>query len=510
MKKRYAARLSALLLAMVLLATTGCTGKSPAETSDSSSNPSSSANSSYDSSDPSSPDSFGTIDVDVSTGVESAATTSGSDGAGGTTNGNFPSSGGTTTTKPNNSSGGSTPGKKDDAVRNLGGRSITFLAEWEEPKKGNSERENLYWERKTYVEKTYNCKFVHKVATGDWYANWMASVMADNPSADIICSKKAPFSAITSGLLHDLSKLDEFDFSEDKWSRAVNTMGNVNGKIYTMYSVKYDELNFILYNKDILKKKGQPDLWTLQKNGQLTLDKLISIATACTSTGKPGLAADMNPYLAHMYFAQANGGRYVTRSGNTLNFSCTINSQAVLKGFNAAQNLINSGVLYNGATSTSWTYVREQFAKGAYAIMLGGDITNAFEKANFDVGLCSIPTADGKMLNLKSDGQWCAIAYNTKKPDDVALIWDQMTEVIFNVNYKVRYQDLVSDDAMEYINTVSKQQNGGMEIDYQFIGDVYKNHIYEYLMDMVNGGSTPAQAIQKIEPVYKSEIASLK
>lgn len=493
MKNRYAMPLCALVLAMTLVIP-GCSRKKTE------SNASGDWSSSLSSNDWGS----SSAEFDGSSGEESGDASSSKSNAG---SNSCKSNGGSSSSE---SGGSSSSKKKDSAVRNLNGRTITFLAEWEEPKKGNSERENLYWERKTYVEKTFNCKFVHKVATGDWYANWMASVMADQPTADIICCKKAPYSAINSGLLYDLSKLDEFDFSEDKWSRMVNDMGNVNGKIYTMYSIKYEALNFMLYNKDILKKNGQTDLWTLQKAGKLTLNKLVEIAKACSSTGKPGMAADITPYYAHMYFAQANGGRYITRSGKTLNFSCTINSQAVLKGFNAAQELVNSGVLYNGKGMTSWTYVRERFVKGDYAIMLGGDISDAFENAKFDVGICSIPTTDGKMLNVKSDGQWCAIAYNARKPDEIALVWDLMTDVIFDVNYKVRYQDLVSDDAMEYINTVAKQQSGGMEPDYQFIGDVYKNGIYELLMDMVNGGATPAQTIQKIEPVYKAEIASLK
>ena len=51
---------------------------------------------------------------------------------------------------------------KDDEIRDLGGRTITYYTYWEEPEKGSTEQANLYWKVKTEVEEDYNCKFDFK------------------------------------------------------------------------------------------------------------------------------------------------------------------------------------------------------------------------------------------------------------------------------------------------------------------------------------------------------------
>lgn len=83
------------------------------------------------------------------------------------------------TSQSGNTQGGNTQSSQqanntstDNKVRDLGGRTITYLTYWSEPVKGKTDRETNYWKVKTEIEKKYNCKFKHVTASGDdWFNN---------------------------------------------------------------------------------------------------------------------------------------------------------------------------------------------------------------------------------------------------------------------------------------------------------------------------------------------------
>lgn len=394
-----------------------------------------------------------------------------------------------------------------EEIRNLEGRTIKFLANWTEPVKGNSDRENVYWAKKTEIEKNYNCKYEHIYLSDETvYDTFISSILSGDPMADIVCYKKNPYPAIRQGLFYDLSKLKEFDFEDEKWLKSVSDMGMVDNKQYLMFSNKFVALNLIFYNKEIFKQYNQEDLWTLQKDGVLTLDKLISIATALTkATGKPAMRGDITASMVHSMFARSAGVSTITRKENTLEFSSTVNSTEYVNAFKKAQELITNGILSDGLDSSSWTYSREIFNAGELPILMGSeDIVGAYKNSDFDVGMCVMPAADGEMVTMASVLHWCAIPYNTKNTQDVALIWNQMTDVTFDVDYKLRYQDLVSEDAMELINTLSKiQTTTHIPVNYSIAADVATDSI---MNQMITGAISPAQALQTIEPLYDAAL----
>ena len=392
-------------------------------------------------------------------------------------------------------------------VRDLGGRTIRFLANWEEPVKGNSDRENIYWAKKTEVEEKYNCKYEHiYLSDTTVYDTFISSILSGDPNADIISYKRNPYPAIRQGLFYDLSKLKEFDFSDDKWFKAVNEMGKVNGNQYLMFSNKFVALNLIFYNKDVFNQHSQPDLWTLQKEGKLTLDKLIEIATAISkATGTASMRGDMGAVTVHSLFAKANGVIPVEKVDNALDFKVNINSTKSVDAYNKAQQLITEGVLNNGLDSTSWTYSRSQFNAGQVPILMGSEnIISHFSETDFEVGMCVMPTVDGDMVTVAEDIAWCAIPYNSKKPEDIALIWNQMTDVTFDVDYKVRYRDAVSEDGMELIEKLSEMQiSQAIPVNCDVAAEVEDSAT---INSMISGAITPAQAMQTVEPLYTAAL----
>ncbi len=420
-----------------------------------------------------------------------------------------------TESTPSTPDDSSTPtSKKDTSDRDLKGRTITFMAEWEEPAKGSSSFWNNYWKVKTNLQKKYNVKFKHVYGSGNWYDTWVASVMSGEPMADIICSQQDPYAAYKAGLLYNVKSLKTLDLSEDKWVKAVNTIGTIGDAQYALYASKYIKSTAIMYNKDIFKKNGVEDLYTLQKNGKLTLDKFISIATELQSkTKKASILPGTYVYNVHKIFTYANGGRFITRTGtDNINLKATINSSAVSAGFTAAQNLVNLGVVESNIDGTNWLWSREQFAKGNYPILISGDLQAALEQANFEVGAIRIPSVSGGTADVLEVLDWCGIAANTKNPEDVGFVFDKMAEVIFTCDYESRFQDIASDDVMELIRNHAKDIIAGNGIDYDYAcllnKDLWTNGVGQAFQDMTSGKETPANTILTVEGIYSSQITN--
>jgi len=287
---------------------------------------------------------------------------------------------------------------------------------------------------------------------------------------------------------------------------AVSNMGTVDGKQYLMLSIKFVADNLVFYNKDVFEKYGQEDLWTLQKDGKLTLDKLIEIATNISkASGTYSMRGDDATY-AHRMFASAHGVLPIEKVDDKLDFKVNVNTAEFVAAYTQAQQLVTSGVLSNGLDATNWSYSRSLFNAGSVPILLGSEaIVDHFAESDFEVGMCVMPTVDGKMVTVGEDLAWCAMPYNVKEPENVAFIWNKMTDVTFDVDYKVRFRDAVSDDAMDVIETLSKIQTSTVTpVNCDVAASVGETST---LNSMVSGSITPAQAMQTIEPLY---VAALK
>lgn len=427
---------------------------------------------------------------------EADNSSTGTSGSGKTNSGSGKTSNGATTTKN---------GKVD-----LGGRTIIYHTFWSEPKKGGSDRENTYWKKKTELEKKYNFKFKHVSSNDDnLYDKVITSIVAGKPSCDIMSSKQIAVPAMKQGLFYDLSKLEEINLNDSKWRKCVTEMGTLNGKKYLMEAGKMITSNMILYNKDLFKAKKMDgeDLYTLQKQGKLTLNKLISIMKNMYDGKKASTVVDIFPFNLHIQFAYAYGSQIVSRTPGTTKFQSTIGSNEVTNAFKAAQDLLNSGVVVNNAGS-SWKWARDEFLKGNYPILIGsGDLENIASNCSFDLGACVIPDLNGKPVCEISDVQWAAIPYNVKNPHDVAFVWNEMADYIFDVNYKLRYQDIVSSDVMHLLDDISKRQVAGeLKVDYYNVINIWSDGVGGVFNEMIAGTTTPASAIQTVNNMIKTKL----
>lgn len=298
----------------------------------------------------------------------------------------------------------------------------------------------------------------------------------------------------------------------------------VNGKYYGM-CISGGEFNAILYNKDLLKKYKQPDLWQLQKNGQLTWSKLIEVAKACTdkNNGIYGMAPAQFPSDLLYLVGNAYGGKLVERTGNGLDFKCTVNSPAMVNAFSdvnrwyAVDKIV---VPCNG----DYTYNGKQFSAGKVAMIVGSSAPTFYNGGSFELGMCLIPkgrdaTKFEPFLGLYNDssiggGTLTYIPSCINNPEEVAAVWNEIGGTIGRENWSMYYEDYLSDDIIDCLYASNDYVKAGkFSIDYGgtllslWDGD---SALFNATINFVKQSTSAASFIQSLENMYNAKILDMK
>lgn len=134
------------------------------------------------------------------------------------------------------------------------------------------------------------------------------------------------------GMLTPLSDLSNFNFEEEKWSKAMCRESTFNNKIYGMGQPQFREL--LLYNKKMFQKNGWDDLYELQSQGKLDWTALFNIMSKAAKTDAAGNVTqyglvptyDIGEFGYSMI--HANGINAVTHKYNTKTMNYTLDSAA--------------------------------------------------------------------------------------------------------------------------------------------------------------------------------------
>ena len=425
-------------------------------------------------------------------------------------------SGGKTPGKTNSQSGGnggSTAGKKDTSVRNLGGRTITLVAYWQERVKGADQQANSYWKQKEAVEKKFNCKIKHVYKTRDAIdTEVISSILSGKPIADVFWTTyDRALSLIKGNMLYPVSDLKQFDFSESKWGRDDGT-STFNGKRYNC-GISGGAVNaMLLYNKDYFEKNGLPDLFKLQQSGELSWNKLREIAKNATKGDVKGFAMANTPYNMAATFVQSNGGVFVSRDGDGFDFSCTLNSANTLYALQFWQDMYSKDK--SCVEMLNFEYCINQFAAGKAAMHYSESYTwpEITKKAKFNIGAVAFP--DGPNAKNKygtTGGGACAvIPISAKNVEDIAMVWDAFADAD-KLDWENYYFDLFyNNDVITSIKQVVNYK-GTKQADYVAgIGDFEEMGINKALSAVSLGETTPSQAVESLQGILKSKIASFQ
>ena len=148
------------------------------------------------------------------------------------------------------------------------------------------------YKRQTEIESMFNIKIKPMwVPYGSQSSSIKKSVLAKDGAYDsITTSYEYSYVAAQAGYLVNLAGVKGLDLSKPWWDQSILKETSIMNKIYyatgDITVVSNDGTWIMMFNKDLQKKYGLPDMYQLVKNGDWTLDKLVELCK--------GVTADLN------------------------------------------------------------------------------------------------------------------------------------------------------------------------------------------------------------------------
>jgi ABC-type glycerol-3-phosphate transport system substrate-binding protein len=399
----------------------------------------------------------------------------------------------------------------------LKGRTITYAANWNEPT--NDAR---YMKRKQWLEGTLKCKIKHYPLLSDTDRdNLTNSILAGKPIADFFTQGPGVYNFASKGMLYPISDLECINVNDPKWNKLIREYSTINGKTYGIYWKQNVFRNVLVYNKSLIK--GDDDLYTLQKNGKLTWDKLFAIAQKVqqANANVKDFAAvsgtmDINDFTN--VFIAANNGRMATR-GKGLDFSYAYDSKNTRRALEEVQRWVKAGLLLDVA-GKSYLYAHSQFYKGKVGMMPADNwqLSDIFAKAKFKVGAVLFPKGpDAKYDLVDQNGQeFYMIPSTVKNPEEVGKFINAMADydIANDPTWEEIWGDMCDDDKQvmdtfrRYLKAIDE---GKYFLDYRDVvqGAIYDNGVYGMLAQVARSSLTPQAFLESIKPVAEQNIKEL-
>lgn len=399
----------------------------------------------------------------------------------------------------------------------LKGRTITYAANWNEPT--NDAR---YMKRKQWLEGTLKCKIKHYPLLSDTDRdNLTNSILAGKPIADFFTQGPGVYNFASKGMLYPISDLECINVNDPKWNKLIREYSTINGKTYGIYWKQNVFRNVLVYNKSLIK--GDDDLYTLQKNGKLTWDKLFAIAQKVqqANANVKDFAAvsgtmDINDFTN--VFIAANNGRMATR-GKGLDFSYAYDSKNTRRALEEVQRWVKAGLLLDVA-GKSYLYAHSQFYKGKVGMMPADNwqLSDIFAKAKFKVGAVLFPKGpDAKYDLVDQNGQeFYMIPSTVKNPEEVGKFINAMADydIANDPTWEEIWGDICDDDKQvmdtfrRYLKAIDE---GKYFLDYRDVvqGAIYDNGVYGMLAEVARSSLTPQAFLESIKPVAEQNIKEL-
>jgi len=366
-----------------------------------------------------------------------------------------------------------TPITINGEVPDLGGMEIVVRDWWTDPANHFlTSPQNEYDEaRKDYVEwaeETYNFKITQQ-AISDWggtpqdFVDYASKPDDGNNYIFIIRDDPAIASAMSQGLLYDLSKCDFLDFNEDIFTaNLVHQQYTYKGGIYAMYMGVSEPRGGFFFNKKILEDAGvdiDADIYDKQANDTWTWDafedilKKVQKDTDNDGTNDIwGVTGNTGGWLK--MFAASNGGEFVGNSAE--GYTYRLEDPETIEGMEFAIKLLDNYYMPR-PEDAQWDYYKEEFKGGTVAFCENGGMyaTNPGGEFNditdFEVGYVMCPKGPkGTMTNIWSNNPTAIPSnYSDEKAQNLAFAY-----YVYNLP-PVGYED--------YNGFISTARSGNMD-----------------------------------------------
>ena len=269
-----------------------------------------------------------------------------------------------------------------DEDRDLGGMELVICNWWDngDVVPGN-EREEIIDEYRKSMMEAHNFTVSRRADYnwGDQAESCVLSITTDQPLGDVLTVDYrflGGFMDSERPLFADVSKLDEFDFSDDKWNQQVLECMTVGDAVYGFALTKEPTVG-IYWNKDLLEKlmgAGAGDLpYDWQASGEWTWDKFKEFSRECTVdlnadgiTDIYGLAAYQTLLFEmamisdnHQIISRDTRGRYLNNA----------TSAEIIADCNWAYSFYEEDIARRMGSNDNWDYFQTDFLEQK-AVML--------------------------------------------------------------------------------------------------------------------------------------------
>lgn len=265
-------------------------------------------------------------------------------------------------------------------VYDLGGMDIIIRNWWSgdpaEPTNDFEEARDAYRE---WIQETYNFTLKEQ-AISDWSSTpadfvEYATTGGDENYIFILRDDPAVTSAMSSGLMTDLSQLDCLDFTDKKFAKnRLHEQYSVGDKILCMYAGDPEPRTGVFFNKRLLQEAGiDPDsLYDMQENMEWNWDKFEELMSQVQrDVNNDGVIDVYGLTLNNSYLTNAavwsNGGEYVGQENGKYVYK--LENPETLEALEWAVSILDNYSLPT-PEGAEWDFYKEAYTNGEAAFMV--------------------------------------------------------------------------------------------------------------------------------------------
>ena len=332
---------------------------------------------------------------------------------------------------------------KDGNTLDLGGIEVIIGDWWSsgEPVEPQTAAEEALAEYREWIQETYNFK-IKEIAVSGWDDNpdFLANfVTTGGPENYVLVMRPDVLAApMANGFFYDLSTLDAFDFTEEKWNKNTLEIMEKDGGIYGMRAIASEPRDGIWFNKRLLEEAGiDPEsLYDMQKDGTWTWEAYEELCKKITrdtdNDGVIDVYATASQQGGAMNVALAsNGAAFVKKDENGKYYNAT-GEDAFME---AANWIVHMSQTYEmpQPEGANWDWTFAAFINGDVAMTIHQDYFKATLRDNMkdEYGFVMFPVGPkgDTYKNVYSDNCYIIPAnYDAERANKIAYAFDLYTD----------------------------------------------------------------------------------
>lgn len=435
-------------------------------------------------------------------------------GCGGDDNSNSTASG-TSTTKE---------GTSKKVFDDLGGMEI-LIGDWytSADKEAKSDYAKATQKYREDIQKQYNFKIKRDnvYSYTDMQSTYVNGVMASDPMCDLFYLYQEFVSEpLMNGLMKDLSKLPELDFTEEKWNPTVTNLMTIGDGIWGM-STEDEPRGGIFFNKRLFKEAGidENEPYDLQAANEWTWEKFEEYCKKLTKdtdgdgkTDQYAMASFSKYYLPMC--AANNNATFIDRDADG-KYVNKIETDEFKYAMNWGVDLINKGyIMPKPASASAWDWYKAAFRDGECAMQTSEVYEiGAFADMEDDWGFVLFP------YNQKNENATnkttpndnivvMPVCFDDEKAEKIAFAYDLYTEptpgYTLEQAYKEGYYDDFRDDrAVDETLAMMHDENHKQTSYLPMVSDI---DLGDFCYSVYAGAETPAKKIEALSSKWNSKI----